>query len=349
MTLHRIAPGAAVKMTIHEEMVVSEISEINPDTEAHAERARVLRVELQAVMDRDGLSAASVGSQSGIGVSTVRAWLNDTYSGRVDNVNAKIETWLKAQSSRDRIRKKVVAAPGYLDLPTADTFMTVFEFCQATPEMGLITGGAGIGKTTAAEEYQKRSPNVWVMTCSPTVSSPSAVLNKVRVVIEMTDVRARDLEENIVRRLRGTGGLLIVDEAQHLRKDGIDALRSLYDVAKIGVVFMGNESLRKRIEGMGRDVDFAMIFSRVGMRKKRDRPITKDIVMLLDAWGVSDQACRSRLRWIALQPGALRQMSKVLAYARMLARGADRDTETMRDIEMSWKELTGNDLPAATV
>lgn len=325
---------------------MSEIAEINPDTEAHAERARVLRVELQAVMDRDGLSAASVGSQSGIGVSTVRAWLNDTYSGRVDNVNAKVEAWLKAQSSRDRFRRTVAKAPGFLDLPTADTFMSVFEFTQMGPDMGLITGGAGIGKTTAAEEYQQRSPNVWVMTAVPTMSSPNAVLNALRIAIEMTEGRARDLEENIVRKLRGTGGLLIVDEAQHLKKESIDTLRSLHDRAKIGVVFMGNESLRKRIEGMSRDADFAMIFSRVGMRKKRDKPITKDIALLLDAWGVVDQECRGTLRWIALQPGALRQMNKVLSYARMLARGDGRDAETMRDIEHAWKELTSGELPA---
>ncbi|MFT8896737.1 MAG: AAA family ATPase [Acetobacter sp.] len=328
---------------------MSEIAEINPDTEAHAERARVLRVEMQAVMERDGLSAASVGNLSGIGVSTMRAWLNDSYTGRVDNVNAKVETWLKSQASRDRMKRAVVKAPEFLDLPSADTFMTVFEFCQAGPDMGLITGGSGIGKTSAAEKYQKRSSNVWVMTCVPTMTSPGSVLNRVRIDIELAEGRARDLEEDIVRKLRGTGGLLIVDEAQHLRKEGIDTLRMLHDRAKIGVVFVGNESLRKRIEGMSRDVDFAMIFSRVGMRKKRDKPITRDIAMLLDAWGVVDQECRATLRWIALQPGALRQMTKVLTYARMIARGADREVETMRDIEAAWKELTSGELPARAV
>lgn len=328
---------------------MNEIAEINADTEAHVERARVLRVDLQALMDRDGLSVRNVAERSGIGYSTLNSWLNDTYAGRTDNVNGKVETWLKAQSSRDRIRRTVATAPAFLDLPSADTFMSVFEFCQAGPDMGLITGGAGVGKTSAAEEYQKRSPNVWVMTAVPTMSSPNAVLNRVRIEIEMTDGRARDMEENIVRKLRGTGGLLIVDEAQHLKKESIDTLRSLHDRAKIGVVFMGNESLRKRIEGMSRDVDFAMIFSRVGMRKKRDKPITKDIAMLLDAWGVEDQECRGTLRWIALQPGALRQMTKVLAYARMIARGADREIETMRDIESAWKELTSGELPARAV
>lgn len=325
---------------------MSEIAEINPDTEAHVERARVLRVELQALIDRDGLSVRTVAEQSNIGYSTLNSWLNDSYPGRTDNVNTKVETWLKAQSSRERLKRSVAKAPDFLELPSAETFMTVFEFCQAGPDMGLITGGAGIGKTTACEQYQKRSPNVWVTTCVTTMTSPSSVLNRVRLDIELAEGRARDLEEDIVRRLRGTGGLLIVDEAQHLRKEGIDTLRMLHDRAKIGVVFVGNESLRKRIEGMSRDADFAMIFSRVGMRKKRDRPITRDIAMLLDAWGVNDRQCRETLRWIALQPGALRQMNKVLSYARMLARGDGRDAETMRDIEHAWKELTSGELPA---
>lgn len=47
----------------------------------------------------------------------------------------------------------------------------MFEYAQAGPDIGLITGNAGVGKTMAAEKYQHDTPNVWMMTADSSMRS----------------------------------------------------------------------------------------------------------------------------------------------------------------------------------
>lgn len=53
-------------------------------------------------------------------------------------------------------------------------------------------------------------------------------------------------------RLKGTQGLLIVDEAQHLSAGAIDQLRAVHDRAEVGLALLGNEEVWSRIDGGGR-------------------------------------------------------------------------------------------------
>ncbi|WP_173577822.1 AAA family ATPase [Acetobacter fallax] len=320
-----------------------------PDAQASDEetRARVLRVDLQAAIDRDGLSVRTVAEQAAVGYSTLNAWMKDAYAGRVDSINVKVEAWLNAQRSRDKVRTSSAKTPGFLDIPTAGTLLSVLEYAQFTPDMGLITGGAGVGKTEAALEHQRRNPNVWILTADPDMKTPNAVLRELCDVIGVENVNSRRMMSSIIRRVTDTQGLVVIDEAQHLKTDAIDQLRSVHDRARIGVVFMGNEPLRKRIEGMGREASHAMIFSRIGMRKKRDRPQVKDVAMLLDAWGISEKTIRDLCRFIAMQPGGLRQMNKTISYARMLATSAGRAEMSVSDVKAAWRELTNGELPVS--
>ncbi|OUJ17086.1 AAA family ATPase [Acetobacter sp. DsW_063] len=314
-----------------------------PDEET---RARTLRIELQAVIDAEGLAVKAVSEQADIGYSTLAAWLKGNYAGRTDTVNTKVSSWISAHKARKKVTAAAPQALEYLDIPSASAFRSVMEYSQATPDMGLITGGAGVGKTYAAEEHQRRNPNVWILTADPSMQTPNAVLRELCDVIGVECGAQQRRLAAIVRRVTGTRGLVIVDEAQHLTTQAIDQLRTIHDKARIGVVFIGNEPLRRRIEGMGRDTSHAMIFSRIGMRKRRDRSQVKDVAMVLDACGLSDQEIRDRCRFIAMQPGALRQMTKTLNYARVLARSSDRDEVSMRDLGDAWKELTSGELPA---
>ena len=124
---------------------------------------------------------------------------------------------------------------------------------------------------------------------------------------------------SICDRVRGTGGLIIVDEAQHLSPEAIDLLRSIHDDADIGIAMLGNETIHSRLEGDGKREKYAQLTSRVGLRIKRPRAMKGDIEALLDAWHMDGEAERQLLRVIARKPGALRLMSKVLKLAHMLA------------------------------
>jgi DNA transposition AAA+ family ATPase len=211
----------------------------------------------------------------------------------------------------------------------------------------LITGAAGVGKTTAISSYRGRSNNVWVVTGEPSLSTPRMLLDEVADLLGVTEHRSTyRVSKAIVARLRGTRGLLIVDEAQHLNTATLDQLRTLHDLAGVGVALVGNERVSSRIEGGSRTPEFAQLFSRVGMRMSRAKPSKKDVEAVLDAWEVAEPAVRQLLATIARKPGALRSMVKVLRHATMQAAAAG-EALSGRFVEMAWQRLAAQPLGEA--
>lgn len=326
---------------------MDQMVEINAGAVAldEAARAQELRVAIQAEMERDGLSVRDAAPQMEMGYSTLSAYLADKYQGSLANLNEKAVKWLDARRRGRNLRTRR-RAPDYLETPTSQAFEDVFAHAQSTPDVGMVTGGAGVGKTLAATEYQRRTPNVWIMTADSSMRSPTAILRELAEIVESNERKGPRTLNSIVRRVEGTAGLIIVDEAQNLLTESIDLLRTIHDRGGIGIVFMGNEPLRTRIEGMGRQASHAQIFSRIGMRRKRDKPQVKDVMMILDGWGIAGKPLRDLCRYIAMQPGGLRAMNKTLSYAYTLAAANDRDAVSADDVNRAWKDLTTGVLPS---
>ena len=81
------------------------------------------------------------------------------------------------------------------------------------------------------------------------------------------------------------------------------------------MALLGNESVYSRLEGTGRSSSLAQLYSRVGMRMTRGKPLPEDVTALITAWGIDDDAAASVLRQIAAKPGALRGLTKTLRLA----------------------------------
>ncbi|ATJ89396.1 hypothetical protein HK16_10785 [Acetobacter senegalensis] len=305
-----------------------------------------LRTRVRAQMESDSLSTKAASQQAGLGYSTLSAWMNGNYNGNNEDVEIKLSRWLESCRTSTMVRRAMPKEPEFLETPSSQIWMSVFEYAQAGPDIGLITGNAGVGKTMSAEEYKKNTPNVWMMTADSSMRSPTAILRELTEILDANEKRGPRMMASVIQRVRGTRGLLIVDEAQNLTTEAIDLLRTIFDRGQIGLVFMGNEPLRGRIEGMGRQTTHAQIFSRVGMRKNRAKPQVKDILQVLDAWGIVDSNLRKICRWIAMQPGGLRTLNKTLRYAFMLVGASGRDVLAEDDLKVSWKELTGMELPS---
>ncbi|WP_122050389.1 AAA family ATPase [Asaia bogorensis] len=302
--------------------------------------------KLKAYIDAEGLTLSQAALASGIAKSTLSAYLTGNYAGRMDNIDEKAEQYLESQRTQTRMRKAMPKAPNFIETPSALGFRTVFEYAQSGPDIGLITGNAGVGKTETAREYARTTSNVWMMTADSSMRSPTAILRELTETLEANVRRGPRMMASLIQRVTGTGGLIIVDEAQNLTTESIDLLRTIYDRGQIGLVFMGNEPLKGRIEGMGRQSSHAQIFSRVGMRKNRPRPQSSDIYQILDAWGITEMSLRKLCRYIGSQAGGLRSMNKTLKYAFMLAASESREMICVTDIEKAWKSLTQSELPS---
>lgn len=147
--------------------------------------------------------------------------------------------------------------------------VSVYHRARVYRNIGVFSGYAGTGKTTAALEYERRTPNVYVIECIEKMSA-SAFLDRLCERLQLTyEARGASREKkffHIQRALQGTDSLLIVDEAENLGPETLEYCRRLRDLAQIGVVLQGKQNLLALIKPEhGR---FDQIRSRIGFWPK---------------------------------------------------------------------------------
>lgn len=308
------------------------------------EQMDALRAQVREQMDAHNFRMRQVSNASGVAYSTLAAWLNDTYTGDNQATAEKMARWVESMSARDRVRAATPIVPGFIMTRTAKRFMAIMESAQYEVDMGLVAGNAGVGKTMAIHAYAGQNNNVWAITADPTMTSPSAVLDELLYVVGCHDRGGRKIRI-LIRRLTGTQGLIVVDEAQHLTTRAIEQLRTIHDVAGIGLVLFGNLPLNEKIEGLGRTSEYAQLFSRIGLRRNVKSPIQGDMCPILDAWGVKDEDVRNAAKAIGKREGGLRSMTKVIKNAVKMAQASGRDQITEDDLERSFKEHMTGEFP----
>ena len=296
-------------------------------------------------MEAFGVNPSRLAREAGLSVVRVTQWLRGDYGGPdLPAVEKAIESWLSAaREERDRaVRGYIPTIPAWLSTPTANKILLALKYAHKLADIAVIYGGAGLGKTMTAQRYADDVPDVWIATMTPSISGVSACLERVGQAVGLLSIPSGGAraEQAIVNRIKGTDGLLIVDEAQHLPIACLDALRSLYDASGVGLAIMGNESVYTQLTGGSRRAHFAQLFSRIGRRERLTRPSAGDIDALLDAWGVKDAKARALCRDIGSRAGALRGLTKVLRMARLML-GEEEMELSAGAVESAWAELGG--------
>lgn len=311
---------------------------IQPQNDARDLRAEIARLQRE---DRS-LTQAEIARQSGVHASRLNQWLKGNYAGDNEALEAELARWIDAYNERRLRARALPEAPEWVETPSAQRVIAALGYAQLAGDITVIYGGAGLGKTTAIQHYRHNNPNVWIATMSPCTASVAPALEEVAgaLGIEAGGGAAR-MQRAIIRRLRGTMGLLIIDEAQHLAVQALDAMRALHDATGVGLALVGNEAVYARMTGGTRAAYLDRLFSRIGKRVRLTRATRDDVDAIIDAWGVDVHACRRTLHEIAARPGGLRGLTKVLRLASMFAAGAERPRMSCEDIRAAWRDLGG--------
>ena len=293
-----------------------------------------LRAQVREIMQAEGLKQTQVAQEVGLAYGTFTPWLAGNYAGSTEDKAIAVAKWVDARAEKKRVAQQLPAAPAFQETPSAARMLRLMRYCHFAPDIGVVAGGAGIGKTTTAREYQRRAPNVFIVTGEPVMSSPANFLVEVSAELGLPEVTPQKMARAITRKLRGSGALLIVDEAQHLTTTTLNQARAIHDASDCGLVFLGNETVYSRM-GDGR-AEFAQLFSRVGSKVTQPRPKPEDVDALLAAWGLDID--KKLPRAIAQKPGALRGLTKTLRIAHVLAAGKA-ETVTTEHLRAAWDQI----------
>ena len=299
--------------------------------------------QVRAEIAREGLSQAAAAAGIGISDAALSQWLRGKYEGDSAAVAEKAGRWLATQSERRDLLASS-PAPEWADTPLSRRALAALAHAHLAADMCAVYGAPGLGKTLAARRYAGLRPNVWIATATRATRSVTGTLRQVADAMQLRSVprRAADLESAAVERLRGSGGLLIVDEAQHLPVASLEELRSLHDASGCGLALVGSDPLWLRLSA-GRHPELAQLYSRVGKRVRLGGVTAADTAALLSAWGLREAGLEFHADAIAARPGGLRSLVKALSLARSAAAG-----KPVRPLHLraAWRDLAGESLPA---
>lgn len=163
-------------------------------------------------------------------------------------------------------KQVVLADPPYVETTVSKMVENAIKYSHLRGKISVVYGDAGIGKTQAFRHYLKENNLAIGITISPTYASITGVNELLAEQLGVRERVSRKITAEIIARLRGSGRVIIIDEAQHLTVRALNHIRCLSDEAEIGVCLIGNEEVYSKLKGSGK-ADFAQLFSRIGMRE----------------------------------------------------------------------------------
>lgn len=278
-----------------------------------------IRAGLRTLVENEETTFKQIALESGLSTGTISSFINDKYNGDNERVSQMLQRWLEKYHAVAELPEP----PRFVETQTVKQIWTSMRFASLTESIAVVCGNPGVGKTEAAREYRRTNNNVWMITITPSCASVLECLTELAFELGMNDTPRRKgpLSRALRRRLEGTQGLVIIDEADHLGAEVLEELRLLQESTRIGLVLMGNHRVYSNMTGGNRTVEFARLFSRIAKRTAINKTKKADVKAIADAWQINGENELELLQQIAQKPGALRILNHSLRLAAMTAHG----------------------------
>lgn len=302
-----------------------------------------VRKKVQAMIAAKEVTQGTVATESGVNATRLSQFINEKYPGDNSEVANALQRWINQRDVKAKQSQTLPSAPGFITTPTSNKCIDALTYAQIAGDIAIVYGGAGLGKTQSLRHYQGLENNVWIATMTPSSATVSAALEEIAISVGIKETTGRParIRRDIITRITNTGGLLIIDEAQHLTTTALDEIRSIYDATEVGVALVGNEAVYSNMTGGRRASYLDRLFSRIGKRVKLTRVLKSDVVAIAHAWNITPKDAVETLVQIGLKPGGLRAVTKTLRLASMFAAGEGTSISD-KHITSAWNELGGN-------
>lgn len=212
---------------------------------------------LNEYIAKTGASQTKVAKALGISAATLSYFLKGTYTGDVDAIVAKVKDFLATEAERERSRQKDGIIP-------TKTYKTIHKFCSLVlthQVCGMLTGDAGCGKTTALKAFAKAHPSV-IMVEADHGYTAKALFDELCDILTLEGRGSlHDKLNRVNQKLKDSGRLIIIDEAEHLPYRALELIRRVHDKAGVGIALCGMPRLEKNVQGDRQH--FAQLNSRI--------------------------------------------------------------------------------------
>lgn len=175
-------------------------------------------------------------------------------------------------------------------------------------------------------------------TADSCTTSAAAIL---RVIAEkagkQTSYRKSELMQELISQLDGTNRLIIIDEADHLTLQALQAVRNLNDRAKVGIVLSGNDKIYRQMLTGQKGQEFDQIRTRISVRKRVVNDYTPE--EMLNIFPLLDERSLAFLLDVAMNE-SLRTAKKLYEIALEYA-GAVNESLNVKHLKRTKEQLFG--------
>ena len=152
---------------------------------------------------------------------------------------------------------------GFIKTTVASNVFDIAKTCSIENAIGVCCGPAGLGKTVAVRQYAEENPEV-ILIEADFGYTPKVLFSEIHKSLGFDGcgtIHAMLLD--IVGKLKSSGRLIIVDEAENLPYKALELLRRIYDKANVGILLVGMLKLFNNLKG--EKGQYAQLYSRVGI------------------------------------------------------------------------------------
>jgi DNA transposition AAA+ family ATPase len=305
---------------------------------AEAKQTDVL-MRIRSLIEAKSVTSSQIAREVSVSAAALSQVLGGSYKADPATVIGKLENWLRLREQRNA---NPSIDPGFVMTTTAKQIMDDLSYAQITESIVVLYGASGVGKSKTLDEYQRSNNNVWKVTASPSRSSLTECLYEIAMELGMDQApRTKGPLSRVIRqRLKGSEGLVIVDEADHLDYPTLEELRILQEETGVGMALVGNNKVYTQLTGGRRNEDFARLFSRIAKKRGIHKTKQADVRAIAEAWNITGGAEVSLMIQISERPGGLRLLSKTLKLAAMFAKG---NAMTEQLLRTAFAELENNE------
>lgn len=220
-----------------------------------------IRQDLQDYISDNGLSQSAVARAVGVTSPVVNQYLHGKYPGNVQEIERKIAAYLQKQREREAERKLEV---DYVLTTTAKRVRDVLRLAHVEGEAVVLFGQAGLGKTSSLREYCKQAPDALMIETDPTYTA-KVLLQKLAAMLGAEGKGSlNELMDTVVGRLRDSGRIILVDEAENLPLRALECLRRVHDKTGCGLVLAGMPRLLVNLRG--KNGELKQLYSRMAFK-----------------------------------------------------------------------------------
>lgn len=231
------------------------------------EQIALVQQEFEKFLSVTGLSVADVAKRMGKGysASTISTWRSHTkereYKGNLDRVTRGVNQFMETYAQQATAPK----TEGWVETTVAKHMINVIRKCISLRSMAIISSDSGRGKTLTFKAAESVYPGAVYLRVLRGTRTASGFAWQLAQDLGIRKGRTtRELQYQVIQTLRGTGRVLIIDEAHQLDRNALEFLRDIHDECEIPIVLGGTRKVGDNTDDD--DIFFGQFASRVALR-----------------------------------------------------------------------------------